>query len=46
MRKKQSGDCNVRNFRWFLFGMSSNEPTVKDCVLTSDFKLRTGVNGY
>ena len=37
--KKQNGDCNVRNFRRFLFGMSPDVPTVKVCGLTSDFKL-------
>ena len=46
MRRKQNGDFNVRNFRWFLFGMSPDLPTVKVHILTSVFKFSIGVNGY
>ena len=30
--------CKERNFRPFLFGMSLDVPTFKDCVDTSDLK--------
>ena len=43
MRRKQNGDFNVWYFKRFLFGMSSNVPTVKVRVLTSDFKFWMGV---
>ena len=34
-----NGECNVRNFRRFLFGMSPDIPGLKACVFTSDFKF-------
>ena len=43
MRRKQNDVFNVWNFRRFLFCMSSNVPTVKVRVLTSEFWM--GVNG-
>ena len=39
MRKKENGDCNIRNFREFLFGMN---PDVPDQILfpfISDFRF-------
>ena len=35
----QNGECNVRNFRRFLFGMSPDVPAFRVCVFTSDFKF-------
>ena len=39
--KKQNGGCNVRKFRWFLFGMSPNVAPVKSVFLlvTLNFEL-------
>ena len=37
--KRQNGDCNVRNFRWFLFGMSPGVPAFKVRVFTSDYNI-------
>ena len=36
--KRQNGECNVRNFRRFFFGMSPDVPAFKICIFTSDFK--------
>ena len=44
--KRQNGECNVRNFRRVLFGMSPDVPAFKARVFTSDFKFRIGVNEY
>ena len=38
MRRKQNDDCNARNFRWLLFGMSP-DVALKVRVLTSDSKF-------
>ena len=38
-KQKQNGECNVRNLRRFLFGMSADVPAFKVRVFTSDFKL-------
>ena len=37
--KRQNGECNVRNFRRFLFGMSPVVPAFKVLVVTSVFKF-------
>ena len=39
--KRQNGDCNVRNFRRFLFGMrlDVDVPAFKVRVLTSDLNF-------
>ena len=42
--KRLNGECNVRNFRLFLFGMSSDVPAIKVCVFISDFNFSIGVN--
>ena len=42
IKKKQNGECNVRNFRWFLFGISPLVPAFKVLVFTSDFKFWNG----
>ena len=42
--KRQNDECDVRNFRRFLFVMSPDVPAFK--VLTSDFKFGIGVNEY
>ena len=42
--KMQKGECNVRNFRRFLFGMNPDVPAFKLRVLTSDFKFHMEVN--
>ena len=39
MRKMHNGECNVRNFRRFLFGMSSYVPAFKVRVLKSAFRF-------
>ena len=44
--KRQNGECNVRNFRRFLFGMSPDIPAFKVCFFTSDVKFSIGVNEY
>ena len=41
---RQNGKCNVRTFRWFLFGMSPDVLPFKVCIFTSDFKFWNGVN--
>ena len=35
--KRQNGECNVANFRRFLFGMGPDVPTFKVGIFTSDF---------
>ena len=42
--KRQNGECNVRIFRRFLFGMSPDVRAFKVLVLTSHFKF--GINEY
>ena len=37
--ERQNGECNVRNFRRFLFGMSHDVLAFKAPVSTSDFKF-------
>ena len=44
--KKENGECNVRHFTPFLFGMSPDVPAFKVCIFTSDFKFWIGVNEY
>ena len=44
--KRQNGECNVRNFRRFLFGMSPDVPVFEVRVLESDLKFWIGVNEY
>ena len=39
MRKKQNGDCNIRNFRRFLYGKISNVPAFKVRVVSSDLNF-------
>ena len=39
LRKRQNGECNVRNFRRFLFGKSPDVPAFKVHVFTSDFRF-------
>ena len=39
MRKRQNGECNVRNFWRLLFGMSSDIPAFKVCIFASDFEV-------
>ena len=46
MIKMQNGECNVKNFRRFLFGLSPDVPAFKVLVLTGDFKFWIGVNEY
>ena len=41
--ERQNGECNVQNFRRFLFDISPDVPAFKVCIFTSDFthlKLR------
>ena len=35
-KSKQNGNCNVRNFRWFLYGMNPDVPTFKELTLKKD----------
>ena len=44
--KRQHGECNNRNFRGFLFGMSPDVPAFKARVFTSDSKVTctTGIH--
>ena len=44
--KNANGECNVKNFRRFLFGLSPDVPAFKVLVLTGDFKFWIGVNEY
>ena len=37
-KKRQNGECNVRNFRRFFIGMSSDVPAFKVHVFASDFE--------
>ena len=37
--RRQNGECNVRSFREFLFGMSPDVPAFKVHIFTSDFKF-------
>ena len=37
--KRQNDKCNVRNFRWFLFGMSPDVPTLKVLDFTRDLNF-------
>ena len=37
--KWQNGECNVRNFRRFFFGMSSDVPEFKIHDFASDFEF-------
>ena len=46
MRKMQNGECNVRNFRRFLFGVSSDVPAFKVHDFAIDFEFLIGVNEY
>ena len=46
MRGKQNGDFSASNFRWFLFGMCSDVPMVKNLFLLFTSKFWIGVNGY
>ena len=39
MLKRQNGECNVRKFRQFLFGISSDAPEFKVCVFTKGFEF-------
>ena len=43
---RRNGECNIRNFRQFLFGMSHDVPAFKVHVFTSDFRFWIGVNEY
>ena len=36
-KKSQNGECNVRNFRRFFFGMSFDVPAFKVRMFASDF---------
>ena len=40
-KKRQNGECNVRNFRWFPFGVSPNVSAFNIVVLqmTLNFEL-------
>ena len=46
MRKMHNGKCrpNVRNFRRFFFGISSDVPAFKVHVFAGDFEVCIGVN--
>ena len=46
MRKRQNGECNVRDFRRCLFDMSSDVRAFKTPVFASDFEFWVGVNVY
>ena len=37
--RRQNGECNVRHFRGFLFGMSPDVPAFEVRVFTSEFKF-------
>ena len=37
--KRQYGDCKVRNFRLFLFGINPDVPAFKVLDFTGDFKI-------
>ena len=37
--RRQNGECNVRNFRRFLFGMSLDVPAFKVHVFTRDLNF-------
>ena len=39
LTKWQTGECNVRNCRWFLSGMSSDIFKVRAFISDLDFKL-------
>ena len=43
---RQNGECYVRNFRLFFFGMSLDVPAIKFHIFTSDFKFWIGVTEY
>ena len=44
IRKWQNGECNVRNFRRFFFGMSSDVPAFKVRVFASDFECLINIS--
>ena len=44
--KRQNDECNVRNFRRFLFDMSPDVPAFTVRIFTTDFKFWIEVNEY
>ena len=46
MRKMHNGECrpNVRNFRRFFFGISSDVPVFEVHVFAGDFEVCIGIN--
>ena len=44
--KRQTGECNVRNFIQFLFGTSPDVPAFKYSIFTIDFKFGIGEKEY
>ena len=41
--KKQNGECNVSNVKWFLFGMSPDVRAFKVHVFTSDLRISANI---
>ena len=46
MRKRQNGECNIRNFKRFLFGMSPDIPAFKVRFLQVTLNFELEVNYY